>query len=247
VGSESGGEAGCSEKVKPGQRRYDDVVAGVGEPVRHRNHLREGAGPAVCQEQRKPARVLRPDVQEVHPPALDGGDPLRLGVESLLLSAPIEAVPPMVDKSVHRRVVRARRPGRLGPPPWPPSPAQPHAKIIEVIVSEGDPEIGDLDPAHVDAPFTSVSRCPRASSKTIAFSRDSASSPIADRSRLGAEPLIRPPARAGRLKARSLTTYIFATISPRWSAGAFSQSHPRTDRSPPISAAFLYWTSAQEE
>ncbi len=100
---------------EPRQRRYDDVVSEVGQPVRQWDHLGEGARPPVGEDHRKACRLSCAHVEEVNPLSADGRDSLRLGIQASLVTAPVESMGPVVDQVCEDIVVGSRQPGRLGP------------------------------------------------------------------------------------------------------------------------------------
>jgi hypothetical protein len=92
----------------------------VAERADDLQHLDDGAGPAVRDDERQRVLVRGPDVDEVDVEAVDLGYELRQGVQPRLQPPEVVLGPPVASECLHRRKLDALRPVRdglaLGPP-----------------------------------------------------------------------------------------------------------------------------------
>lgn len=99
--------------------RVAAVAARVGERADDVEHLDDGAGPAVGDDERQRVRLGRADVQGVDRLPVEGGEQLRVLVEACLPGAPVVAVRPVVGDLTEVGDGHAALPadvGQVGPP-----------------------------------------------------------------------------------------------------------------------------------
>jgi hypothetical protein len=126
---------------KAGQRRHDDVVAGGRQTLGYRNHLGEGARPAVGQQDRH--ALTAAEAQEVHALTVDGRNTLGKRVEPSFALAPVVGRP-CTNEPAHRRDIGACRPGRLRPRARPACRDEPPPKVGEFFLRDVYRELGDV-------------------------------------------------------------------------------------------------------
>ena len=103
------------------QRRHDEVEV-LRESIDEREHLGEGAGPTVREDQRRLARAL---VHEVHRDSVDLGREVVVRVEPASCSRQSNAVSPVVGQGAQIVEICSLAPGRPGCRFRPPRGAQP--------------------------------------------------------------------------------------------------------------------------
>ena len=110
------------------RQRWHDEVEVVRKTVDEREHLGEGAGPPVREDQGRLARAL---VHEVHRDPVDLGHEVVVLVEPALLPAPVEPVCPVVGQVAQVAQIRSLAPRRPGSRFRPPRGAQPRPQVVE--------------------------------------------------------------------------------------------------------------------
>src|SRR4029077_20257314 len=127
-------------KTKPGQGGDDNVegffrLAAMGRRVCQRTNdlqkLDDRSGPSMRQEDRQGILVLRSDVNEVDPEAINLRSKLRQPIQSALNSTPIVARAPVVSEGLRLGERYPLRPIRYGFLVRPPSVGKPLFEIVE--------------------------------------------------------------------------------------------------------------------
>ena len=105
-------------KPEPGERRDHQmkrvrraraVRRRIGQRIDDLQLLDDRAGPSVRDDERQRILVLRANVDEMNVQAVDLGDEVRQGVQSLLAPAPVVLLRPVARERLHRREPRALR------------------------------------------------------------------------------------------------------------------------------------------
>jgi hypothetical protein len=116
----------------------------VGQRPDHPEELKHRTRPAVQEQQRHGALLVRPHVQEVNVLPVDGRDELRDLVEPGLMCAPVVPGAPALRQPLRhaeRHAVVGARPGHLVRPP---RRGQPRREVVEVALRYLDTERRDL-------------------------------------------------------------------------------------------------------
>ena len=144
-GGRAGGEAEAGERGDDdveGIGRVAAMGAGVGEKREDALHFKEGAGPAVTDEEGHGPGPLPFRVDEVDGQAVDLQHELGEAIEAGLDGAPVEPVPPMGGQVLQEGAGGAVRPGVVIDLVRPAGAGEAGAEVVEVGLGDGDAEGG---------------------------------------------------------------------------------------------------------
>ena len=116
------------------------VRARVGERADDAEEFRDGAGPAMRDQQRQGIRLGRPDVQEVHVLAIDFGAELRVLVKPRFSGTPVIRRSPVLRELPEVTERNTAVPADVGQFIWPASIGDPATQVSYVVVWYLDPE-----------------------------------------------------------------------------------------------------------